>query len=201
MHGRLNAPPSRYPTAARDACVRACTFCLRCSPPPISPRVLCHLETVRGAPGEAWHLDFAAKAIGFPSCSTASMASSPAPPAPERFRKELDSLADVIAFGVAPALLAWIWGFRLLPLRDPTELPANSLSSASLPAFFSDRRRQSSRTFQHHYQSSAIQSRTPRQEIFCRHADSLRRRRHRRRRAFFRRRTARSPGELASVGS
>ncbi|MBM3735659.1 MAG: CDP-diacylglycerol--serine O-phosphatidyltransferase [Acidobacteria bacterium] len=30
------------------------------------------------------------------------------------FGKELDSLADVIAFGVAPAILAWIWGFQFL---------------------------------------------------------------------------------------
>ena len=29
------------------------------------------------------------------------------------FGKELDSLADVITFGVAPALLAYIWGFRM----------------------------------------------------------------------------------------
>ncbi len=32
------------------------------------------------------------------------------------FGKELDSLADVITFGVAPALLAYVWGFRMLPL-------------------------------------------------------------------------------------
>ena len=32
------------------------------------------------------------------------------------FGKELDSLADVITFGVAPSLLAYIWGFRMLPL-------------------------------------------------------------------------------------
>ena len=31
------------------------------------------------------------------------------------FGKELDSLADVVTFGVAPALLAYVWGFRLLP--------------------------------------------------------------------------------------
>jgi CDP-diacylglycerol--serine O-phosphatidyltransferase len=31
------------------------------------------------------------------------------------FGKELDSLADVITFGVAPSLLAFVWGFRLLP--------------------------------------------------------------------------------------
>lgn len=32
------------------------------------------------------------------------------------FGKELDSLADVITFGVAPAILAYVWGFRMLPL-------------------------------------------------------------------------------------
>jgi CDP-diacylglycerol--serine O-phosphatidyltransferase len=31
------------------------------------------------------------------------------------FGKEFDSLADVIAFGVAPALLAFVWGFHFLP--------------------------------------------------------------------------------------
>jgi CDP-diacylglycerol---serine O-phosphatidyltransferase len=31
------------------------------------------------------------------------------------FGRELDSLADVIAFGVAPAVLAWTWGFRQSP--------------------------------------------------------------------------------------
>jgi CDP-diacylglycerol--serine O-phosphatidyltransferase len=31
------------------------------------------------------------------------------------FGKELDSLADAITFGVAPALLAMIWGFNFLP--------------------------------------------------------------------------------------
>ncbi|HTD95529.1 MAG TPA: CDP-diacylglycerol--serine O-phosphatidyltransferase [Edaphobacter sp.] len=31
------------------------------------------------------------------------------------FGKELDSLADVITFGVAPSLLAYIWGFRMMP--------------------------------------------------------------------------------------
>jgi CDP-diacylglycerol--serine O-phosphatidyltransferase len=31
------------------------------------------------------------------------------------FGKELDSLADVITFGVAPSLLAYIWGFYFLP--------------------------------------------------------------------------------------
>jgi CDP-diacylglycerol--serine O-phosphatidyltransferase len=34
------------------------------------------------------------------------------------FGKELDSLADVITFGVAPSLLAYLWGFRLLTTSD-----------------------------------------------------------------------------------
>ena len=38
------------------------------------------------------------------------------------FGKELDSLADVITFGVAPSLLAYIWGFRMLPITDHTQL-------------------------------------------------------------------------------
>jgi CDP-diacylglycerol--serine O-phosphatidyltransferase len=31
-----------------------------------------------------------------------------------QFGGELDSLADVIAFGVAPAVLAWVWGFQFV---------------------------------------------------------------------------------------
>jgi CDP-diacylglycerol--serine O-phosphatidyltransferase len=34
------------------------------------------------------------------------------------FGKELDSLADVITFGVAPSLLGYIWGFRMLPVME-----------------------------------------------------------------------------------
>lgn len=38
------------------------------------------------------------------------------------FGKELDSLADVITFGVAPSLLAYLWGFRMLPATDHPEM-------------------------------------------------------------------------------
>jgi CDP-diacylglycerol---serine O-phosphatidyltransferase len=31
------------------------------------------------------------------------------------FGRELDSLADAVTFGVAPAMLAWTWGFYLMP--------------------------------------------------------------------------------------
>lgn len=38
------------------------------------------------------------------------------------FGKELDSLADAITFGVAPSLLAFIWGFHFLPATMNPEL-------------------------------------------------------------------------------
>jgi len=34
------------------------------------------------------------------------------------FGRELDSLADVITFGVAPAVLAWAWGFQFMAAPD-----------------------------------------------------------------------------------
>lgn len=62
---------------------------------------------------EAWHFDNAAKAIGFAVLfdgldgRIARMTNTTSD-----FGRELDSLADVITFGIAPALLAWAWGFR-----------------------------------------------------------------------------------------
>ena len=41
------------------------------------------------------------------------------------FGKELDSLADAITFGVAPSLLAYIWGFHFLPDSVNPELRRN----------------------------------------------------------------------------
>jgi len=38
------------------------------------------------------------------------------------FGRELDSLADVITFGVAPSLLAYLWGFRMLPEMQHPEM-------------------------------------------------------------------------------
>ena len=75
-------------------------------------------QAIQGTANDPWHFDQAAKAIGFAIVfdffdggiarltNTASA-----------FGRELDSLADVIAFGVAPAVLAWMWGFRMLPLE------------------------------------------------------------------------------------
>src|SRR6202011_4986136 len=74
------------------------------------------LELMRATLTDYWHLDNAAKAIGFAVLfdgldgRIARMTGTSS-----EFGKELDSLADAITFGVAPALLAWTWGFYLMP--------------------------------------------------------------------------------------
>ena len=74
------------------------------------------LEVVHANANEFWHLDNAAKAIGFAVLfdgldgRIARMTGTSSD-----FGRELDSLADVITFGVAPAMLAWTWGFFLMP--------------------------------------------------------------------------------------
>lgn len=74
------------------------------------------LEVLHATPLTYWHLDNAAKAIGFAVLfdgldgRVARMTGTSSD-----FGKELDSLADVITFGVAPAMLAWTWGFHLMP--------------------------------------------------------------------------------------
>ena len=75
------------------------------------------LQVTHANAAEPWHFDFAAKAIGFAVLfdgldgRIARMTRTSS-----NFGRELDSLADVITFGVAPALLAWMWGFRQLPV-------------------------------------------------------------------------------------
>lgn len=74
------------------------------------------LEVVHASAAAYWHLDNAAKAIGFAVLfdgldgRVARMTGTSS-----EFGKEFDSLADVITFGVAPAMLAWTWGFHLMP--------------------------------------------------------------------------------------
>lgn len=51
------------------------------------------------------------------------------------FGKELDSLADVITFGVAPSLLAYIWGFRFLPESVNTQLRNDLLHAGAFICF------------------------------------------------------------------
>jgi CDP-diacylglycerol---serine O-phosphatidyltransferase len=74
------------------------------------------LEVIHATTKEYWHLDNAAIAIGFAVLfdgldgRIARMTGTSS-----EFGKELDSLADVITFGVAPAMLAWTWGFHMMP--------------------------------------------------------------------------------------
>src|SRR5579864_4333705 len=81
------------------------------------------LEVLHASSTEFWHLDNAAKAIGFAvffdglDGRIARMTGTTSD-----FGREFDSLADVITFGVAPALLAWMWGFRWLSLVGPAAL-------------------------------------------------------------------------------
>jgi CDP-diacylglycerol--serine O-phosphatidyltransferase len=51
------------------------------------------------------------------------------------FGKELDSLADAITFGVAPSLLALIWGFHFLPESITPELHQNLLHAGAFICF------------------------------------------------------------------
>jgi len=73
------------------------------------------LQVLHGSAADPGRFDNAARAIGFAVLfdgldgRIARMTGTTSD-----FGRELDSLADVIAFGVAPALLAWMWGFQFL---------------------------------------------------------------------------------------
>ena len=78
-------------------------------------------QSLQGSVQEPRHFDYAALAIGFAipfdaiDGRIARMTKTTS-----EFGKELDSLADVITFGVAPSLLAFTWGFHMLPTAmDP----------------------------------------------------------------------------------
>jgi CDP-diacylglycerol--serine O-phosphatidyltransferase len=51
------------------------------------------------------------------------------------FGRELDSLADVITFGVAPSLLAFVWGFHFLPDSVNTELRMHLMQAGAFVCF------------------------------------------------------------------
>ena len=76
-------------------------------------------ETIKSisGPGDAHtHLDWAAIAIIFAiPFDTLDGRIARMTNTTSEFGKELDSLADAITFGMAPALLAMIWGFHFLP--------------------------------------------------------------------------------------
>ena len=73
-------------------------------------------EAVRGTMGDPAAFDHAALAIGFAILfDSVDGRVARLTRTTSDFGKELDSLADVVTFGVAPALLAYVWGFRMLP--------------------------------------------------------------------------------------
>ena len=94
------------------------------------------LETTRGTLTEPWHMDFAAMAIGFAvffdglDGRIARMTHTES-----AFGRELDSLADVVTFGVAPALLAWMWGFHMLPNDIPHDLRVKIMQLGTIACF------------------------------------------------------------------
>lgn len=89
-----------------------------------------------GVPAETWHFDIAAKAIGFAVVADgldgriARMTNTTSD-----FGRELDSLADVITFGVSPAILAWMWGFRMLPAFGNADLHSRFVQFGLIATF------------------------------------------------------------------
>jgi len=94
------------------------------------------LETYRGSVSEPWHLDYASMAIGFAvffdglDGRIARLTHTESD-----FGKELDSLADVVTFGVAPALLAWVWGFHMLPSTVSPDVRLKVLQLGTIACF------------------------------------------------------------------
>ncbi|MGD0799558.1 MAG: CDP-diacylglycerol--serine O-phosphatidyltransferase [Acidobacteriaceae bacterium] len=93
-------------------------------------------QSVQGSVAEPAYFDHAALAIGFAVLfdgvdgRIARMTRTTSD-----FGKELDSLADVITFGVAPSLLAYIWGFRMLPMSVHPELRENVVHAGVFVCF------------------------------------------------------------------
>lgn len=94
------------------------------------------LQVTHATVAEPWHLDFAAKAIGLAFvCDGLDGRIARMTNTSSDFGRELDSLADVIAFGVAPAMLAWMWGFRLLPTGNLGQLFPRLLQLGAIASF------------------------------------------------------------------
>jgi len=94
------------------------------------------LQVTHASAAEPWHFDNAAKAIGLAiifdgldgRIARLTRTSS-------EFGRELDSLADVITFGVAPALLGWMWGFRLLRAFSSAEIMGKMVQLGAMASF------------------------------------------------------------------
>lgn len=80
------------------------------------------VQSLQGSAIEPRHFNYAALAIGFaiPFDALDGRIARMTRTASD-FGRELDSLADVITFGVAPSILAFAWGFHMLPAGiDPS---------------------------------------------------------------------------------
>lgn len=94
------------------------------------------LQAVQGNSAEPQHFNFASIAIGFAVLfdgldgTIARLTNTSSD-----FGKELDSLADVVTFGVAPAALAYFWGFHQLPGDLNHDLRHNLLQFGAIVCF------------------------------------------------------------------
>jgi len=94
------------------------------------------LQVTHGSAAEPWHFDYAAKAIGFAVLfdgldgRIARMTHTSSD-----FGRELDSLADVITFGIAPAMLAYMWGFRYMMLNDFQDVQQRLVQLGAIASF------------------------------------------------------------------
>ncbi len=133
-------------------------------------------QAIQGTASDPWHFNQAAKAIGiaivldFFDGGIARLTNTASP-----FGRELDSLADVIAFGIAPAILAWTWGFRMLPhSRGSGYSRARHSTRRYRDLHFSPGGGVPSGAFQHPDESAALESRPAGAQVFCRSADPRR---------------------------
>jgi CDP-diacylglycerol--serine O-phosphatidyltransferase len=93
-------------------------------------------ETLQATPADAWRFDRAAVAIGFAVLADGmDGAIARITKTTSDFGREFDSLADVIAFGVAPALLAWIWGFHWLAISYPAGINTRMVQLGVIATF------------------------------------------------------------------
>ena len=93
-------------------------------------------QVLQGSVTEPWHFDNAARAIGIAVVFDALDGFfARLTKTNSDFGRELDSLADVVTFGVAPAVLAWVWGFRLLPVMTNSELHSKLIQIGGIISF------------------------------------------------------------------
>jgi CDP-diacylglycerol--serine O-phosphatidyltransferase len=93
-------------------------------------------QSVLGSAAEPVFFDHAALAIGIAVlCDGMDGLVARVTHTASDFGRELDSLADVITFGVAPSLLAYIWGFRMLPATAYPALRENVVHAGIFVCF------------------------------------------------------------------